>query len=59
MVIKDVRKILTVMQLREVDELLAEIRVVSDLRFLDFQQHFAAGEMLGLTPTSAPENSDG
>jgi hypothetical protein len=47
------------MQLREVDEVLAEIRVVSDLRFLDFQQHFAAGEMLGLTPTSAPENSDG
>ena len=58
-VIKDVRKILTVGQLREVDELLSEIRVASDLRFLDFQQHFAAGEMLGLTPTSAPENSDG
>ena len=53
-VINDVRKILTVGQLREVDELLAEIRVASDLRFLDFQQHFAAGEMLGLAPTSAP-----
>ena len=58
-VIKDIREILTVGQLREVDELLAEIRVASDLRFLDFQQHFAAGEILGLTPTSALKNSDG
>lgn len=58
-VIKDVREILTATQLLEVDELLAEIRVASDLRFLDFQQHFAAGEMLGLTATSAPKNSDG
>jgi hypothetical protein len=46
-------------ELREVDELLAEIRVASDLRFLDFQQHFAAGEMLGLIATSAPQNSGG
>ena len=58
-VLKDVREILTAGQLREVDELLAEIRVASDLRFLDFQQHFAAGEMLGLTPTSAPPISGG
>ena len=58
-VINDVREILTAGQLREVDELLAEIRVASDLRFLDFQQHFAAGEMLGFTSTSAPAASGG
>ena len=58
-VLKDVREILTPVQLREVGELLAEISEASELRFLDFRQHFAAGEMLGLTSTSAPAASGG
>jgi hypothetical protein len=58
-VLNDIREILTPAQLREVGELLAEISEASELRFLDFQQHFAAGEMLGLTSTSAPPASGG
>jgi len=58
-VLKDVREILTPVQLREVGELLAEISEASELRFLDFRQHFAAGEMLGLTSTSAAPVSGG
>ena len=53
-VLKDIREILTPVQLREVGEVLAEISEASELRFLDFRQHFAAGEMLGLAPTSPP-----
>ena len=58
-ILKDVREVLTPVQLREVGELLAEITEASELRFLDFQQHFAAGEMLGLSPTSPPRVSGG
>jgi len=58
-ILKDVREVLTPGQLREVGELLAEISEASELRFLDFQQHFAAGEMLGLTRPSPPPASGG
>jgi hypothetical protein len=34
-------------------------RLVRFSYILDFQQHFAAGEMLGLTATTTPQNSDG
>jgi len=54
-ILRNAREILTPEQLREVGELMTEIREASELRFLDIQETLAAGEMLGLPP----ESSDG
>jgi len=43
-----IRLILTEDQLREVGEMMEEVRESSEIRFADFAEHLAAGELLGL-----------
>ena len=45
---------LTEDQLREVGEMLEEVRVSSEIRFADFAEQLAAGELLGLKAGSEP-----
>ena len=47
-IIRDIRPILTEDQLREVAEMMEEARESSELRFTDFAEKLAAGELLGL-----------
>ena len=47
-VLSDVRPILTDEQIREVIEMLEEIKASSEVRFADFSVKLAAGELLGL-----------
>ncbi len=47
-VVQETRPILTEAQLEEVEEMIAEVREASEVRFADFAEHFAAGELLGL-----------
>jgi hypothetical protein len=46
-VLRDIRPILTEDQLREVAEMMEEIRVSSEIRFADFAEKLSAGELLG------------
>ncbi len=46
-VIQDIRPILTDAQIEEVTEMTEEIRAASEVRFSDFAEHLAAGELLG------------
>jgi len=50
----EIRPILTEDQLREVGEMMEEVRVSSELRFADFAEKLAAGELLGLKNESMP-----
>jgi len=43
-----IRPILTEDQLREIGEMMEEVRVSSELRFTDFSEKLAAGELMGL-----------
>jgi Spy/CpxP family protein refolding chaperone len=52
--IRDIRPILTEEQLREVGEMMEEVRESSEIRFADFAEHLAAGELLGLKNESGP-----
>jgi len=47
-VVGEIRPILTEVQLREVGEMVEEVRESSELRFEDFAGKLAAGELLGL-----------
>lgn len=51
-IIRDIRPILTKDQLREVAEMMEEVRESSELRFADFAEKLAAGELLGLKDDS-------
>jgi Spy/CpxP family protein refolding chaperone len=53
-VVGEIRPILTEDQLREVAEMLEEIRESSEVRFADFAEKMAAGELLGLKAGSEP-----
>jgi hypothetical protein len=55
-VLRDVRPILTEDQLREVGEMLEEIRAASEIRFEDFSAKLAAGELMGLKDRPAEQN---
>jgi len=46
-VAREVQKLLDPEQLEEVNEMIEETREAIDVRFLDFSQDFAAGELLG------------
>jgi hypothetical protein len=46
-VAREVQKLLGPEQLEEVNEMIEETREAIDVRFLDFSQDFAAGELLG------------
>lgn len=46
--VREIRPILTEDQLREVGEMMEEVRESSEIRFADFAEHLAAGELLGL-----------
>ena len=48
LLVAKVRPILTEEQLREVAEMMEEVRASSDVRFADFAEKLAAGELLGL-----------
>jgi len=50
--IRDIRPILTEEQLREVGEMMEEVRESSEIRFADFAEHLAAGELLGVKTDS-------
>lgn len=50
----EIRPILSEDQLREVGEMMEEVRVSSELRFADFAEKLAAGELLGLKNESMP-----
>jgi hypothetical protein len=50
--VRDIRPILTEEQVREVGEMMEEVRESSDIRFADFAEHLAAGELLGLKTDS-------
>jgi len=52
-VLRDLRPILTKDQLREVGEMMEETREASELRFADFAEQLAAGELLGLKAAPA------
>jgi len=52
-VVGEIRPILTEDQLREVGEMMEEVREASELRFADFAEKLAAGELLGLKVDSA------
>jgi Spy/CpxP family protein refolding chaperone len=52
-VVRDIRPILTKQQLREVAEMMEEVRESSEVRFADFAEKLAAGELLGLKDESA------
>ncbi len=47
-VIQDVRPILTEAQLEEVMEMIDEVRAASEVRFADFAESLAAGNLLGI-----------
>jgi hypothetical protein len=47
-VVGEIRPILTEDQLREVGEMMEEVRESSEIRFADFAEKLAAGELLGL-----------
>jgi len=51
--VQEIRPILTEDQLREVSEMMEEVRESSELRFEDFAGKLAAGELLGLKADSA------
>jgi Spy/CpxP family protein refolding chaperone len=51
-VIRELRPILTKEQLREMGEMMEEIREASELRFVDFSEQLAEGELLGLEAAS-------
>jgi len=50
--VQEIRPILTVDQLREVGEMMEEVRESSEIRFEDFAAHLAAGELMGLKAES-------
>ncbi len=50
--VRAIRPVLTEDQLREVGEMMEEIRESSEIRFADFAGHLAAGELLGLESDS-------
>jgi len=52
--VQDLRPILTEEQLCEVGEMMEEVRESSEIRFADFAEHLAAGELLGLKTESPP-----
>jgi len=52
-VVGEIRPILTEDQLREVGEMMEEVRESSEIRFADFAEKLAAGELLGLKGDSA------
>jgi len=52
-VVGEIRPILTEDQLREVGEMMEEVRESSEIRFADFAEKLAAGELLGLKDDSA------
>ena len=55
--VQEIRPILTEEQLREVGEMMEEVRESSEIRFEDFAQHLAAGELMGLeAEPDAPVN---
>ena len=47
-----VRPVLTVVQLREIEEMLQDIRSASELRYEDVAEKLMAGELLGLDARS-------
>ena len=53
-VVGEIRPILTEDQLREVGEMMEEVRESSEIRFADFAEKLAAGELLGLKNESVP-----
>jgi Spy/CpxP family protein refolding chaperone len=53
-VISEIRPILTEEQLREVAEMMEEIRASSEVRFADFSEKLVAGELLGLKERTDP-----
>jgi hypothetical protein len=50
--VRAIRPVLTEDQLREVGEMMEEVRESSEIRFADFAGHLAAGELLGLKSDS-------
>ena len=50
--VRAIRPVLTEDQLREVGEMMEEVRESSEIRFADFAGHLAAGELLGLKSES-------
>jgi Spy/CpxP family protein refolding chaperone len=56
-VLRDLRPVLTDEQIQEAAEMLEEIRAASEVRFVDFSEKLAAGELLGLKAES--ETGDG
>ncbi len=52
-IVRDIRPILTEDQLRELAEMMEEVRESSELRFEDFVEKLAAGELLGLKDNNA------
>jgi hypothetical protein len=51
-VLEDVRPILTEVQLQEVAEMVEEVREASEIRFADFAEQLANGELMGLEPVA-------
>jgi Spy/CpxP family protein refolding chaperone len=51
-ILNELRPILTKDQMREVGEMMEEIREASEIRFTDFSEKLAAGELLGLKPAA-------
>lgn len=52
-VLDDVRPILTEVQLQEIAEMVEEVREASELRFADFVEQLANGELMGLNPVAS------
>lgn len=52
--LSEIRPILSEGQLREVGEMMEEVRVSSEIRFADFAGKLEAGELLGLKSNSTP-----
>ena len=57
-ILNELRPILTEEQMREVGEMMEEVRQASENRFADFSEKLAAGELMGLKPAATAHSPE-